>query len=152
MIKTILSSVLGQITLALIGLAVISAYSLEPQAAVLPNKTLAGTQWQLQALVDERLQTERPITLEFDQLRLSGFAGCNRFSGNYTLGTDASLGVGTTSATKMACNEQRSQLEQRFLQKLQVVHQFSLNNGQLQLLDAQHKVLMTFNSQNLTNR
>ena len=152
MIKTILSSVLGQITLALIGLAVISAYSLEPQAAVLPNKTLAGTQWQLQTLVNERLQTERPITLEFDQLRLSGFAGCNRFSGNYTLGTDASLGVGTTSATKMACNEQRSQLEQRFLQKLQVVHQFSLNNGQLQLLDAQHKVLMTFTNQNLTNR
>ena len=148
MIKTILSSVVGQITFALIGLAVISAYSLEPQAAVLPSKTLAGTQWQLQALLGESLQSERPITLEFDQLRLSGFAGCNRFSGNYTLGSDGSLGVGTTSATKMACNEQRNHLEQRFLQKLPAVHQFSLNNGQLQLLDAQHKVLMALTSQN----
>ena len=63
MIKTILSSVLGQITIALIGLDVISAYSLEPQAAVLLSKSLAGTQWQLQTLVGENLQSERPITL-----------------------------------------------------------------------------------------
>ncbi len=146
MIKTILSSVVGQITIALIGLAFISAYSLEPQAAVLPSKTLAGTQWQLQALMGESIQSERPLTLEFDQLRLSGFAGCNRFAGHYTLGTDGSLGVGATSATKMACNEQRSLIEQSFLQQLQQVHQYSLINDQLQLLDAQRQVLMVLNN------
>ncbi len=47
-----------------------------------------------------------------DDSRISGFAGCNRFFGPYSLNTDT-LEIGVIAATKMACTD--IHLEQKYL-------------------------------------
>ncbi|MGN6317317.1 META domain-containing protein [Trinickia sp.] len=49
--------------------------------------------------------------------RASGFAGCNRFGGAYTL-TSGKLGFGPLAATRMACGENADRIERVYLDAL----------------------------------
>lgn len=69
---------------------------------ILPPAELAGTSWIFVSIGGTRVAADRPTALQFDGTRLSGSAGCNRFSGNYTH-VDRMLTTGPVIATEMAC-------------------------------------------------
>lgn len=70
--------------------------------AILPPETLAGSNWTFVSIGGVAVAADRPTSLQFDGTRLSGSAGCNRFSGGYSA-VDGTLTAGPLMATKMAC-------------------------------------------------
>lgn len=70
--------------------------------AILPPETLAGSNWTFVSIGGVAVAADRPTSLQFDGTRLSGSAGCNRFSGGYSA-ADGTLTAGPLMATKMAC-------------------------------------------------
>ena len=70
--------------------------------AVLPPDTLAGSNWTFVSIGGRPVASDRPTSLQFDRDRLSGSAGCNRFSGRYAA-TEDTLTAGPLMATEMAC-------------------------------------------------
>ncbi|HET6523660.1 META domain-containing protein [Sphingopyxis sp.] len=69
---------------------------------ILPPTELAGTNWSFVSIGGVPVAADRPTALAFEADRLSGSAGCNRFSGGYSL-ADGTLTAGPLMATKMAC-------------------------------------------------
>jgi heat shock protein HslJ len=64
---------------------------------------------------------------------LSGFGGCNNYSGPYQAGTDGTMKIGPLATTAMACAEGMDQ-ETAFLNALQTASSFSFSSqGQLQI-------------------
>ncbi|RYD40653.1 MAG: META domain-containing protein [Sphingomonadales bacterium] len=78
---------------------------------ILPPDTLAGSNWTFVSIGGIPVTSDRPTALQFDGERLSGSAGCNRFSGRYTA-ADGTLTAGPLMATEMACPGM--ELEQAF--------------------------------------
>ncbi len=78
---------------------------------------LDGGAWRLQELPGVQAaalaQLDRPVTARFEAGRLSGFAGCNNFSGSYSLDGDQ-LKIGPVASTQMACPEPGSSIETAF--------------------------------------
>ena len=70
--------------------------------AILPPDTLAGSNWTFVSIGGVAVAKDRPTSLQFDGARLSGSAGCNRFSGGYSA-ADGTLTAGPLMATEMAC-------------------------------------------------
>ncbi len=148
--KAFFSSFAGQIIGVLLLLAVVSACSLDAPAP--PNAiSLAGTQWNLKTLGSQAINTERPPTLNFDASRLSGFAGCNQFFGNYTGSTDGVFSTSAIGSTKMACIGAGDQLEQQFFAQLEKASQYALTREQLHLLDTKRNILMVFTAAKSTD-
>ena len=69
---------------------------------ILPPDTLAGSSWTFVSIDGVAVAKDRPTSLQFDGSRLSGSAGCNRFSGGYSA-ADGTLTAGPLMATEMAC-------------------------------------------------
>lgn len=69
---------------------------------ILPPDTLAGSNWTFVSIGGKPVTSDRPTSLQFDGDRLSGSAGCNRFSGRYSA-TGDTLTAGPLMATEMAC-------------------------------------------------
>lgn len=79
---------------------------------LLPDK-LAGTNWTFVVIGKGDVAKDRPTTLSFDGKRMSGSAGCNRFSGGYTV-DGTMLTAGPLMATEMACPGAGMQQERAF--------------------------------------
>ena len=75
-----------------------------------------GGHWSMLA-IDDDLVSGGDYFIEFGSGRLSGRAGCNRFSGTYSITGDR-LSVGPLMATRMACPEPRMRHEHRVLEIL----------------------------------
>jgi heat shock protein HslJ len=69
---------------------------------ILPPTELAGTNWTFVSIGGVPVAADRPTALVFEADRLSGSAGCNRFSGGYSV-ADRTLTAEPLMATKMAC-------------------------------------------------
>jgi heat shock protein HslJ len=84
--------------------------------AVLAPETLADTAWSI-VEIDGLAVEGQNYFLQFGAGRLSGQAGCNRFSGAYAMAGDR-LTPGPVIATRMACPGPRMEHERRALQVL----------------------------------
>src|SRR3546814_13311795 len=60
----------------------ISDWSSDVCSSVSPEE-LAGTNWRFVSVGGVPVAQDRPTSLAFDGAKLSGSAGCNRFSGGY---------------------------------------------------------------------
>ena len=141
--KAFLSSFSGQIIAALLILAFISACSFDAKSTT-PTMTLANTQWNLKTLNGKAINTERPLSIQFDNSRMNGFSGCNQFFGNYTASNDGVFSSSGIGATKMACIGDKDQLEQQFFSQLKQATQYGVTREQLHLLDNKRNILMIF--------
>jgi heat shock protein HslJ len=108
-----------------------------PPAAPAAQVTITERDWVLAALGERSNPMgngDRPPTLRLESAtaRASGFAGCNRFSGPYTLGAD-SLSFGALASTKMAC-AQGNDVEVAYLAALAEVRTFTATDSVLTLL------------------
>ncbi|TXC68925.1 META domain-containing protein [Sphingorhabdus soli] len=70
--------------------------------ATLPPADLAGTRWQMRSINGASVDRSIATSLAFDGTRMSGSAGCNRFSASYS-SDGTRLSAGPIAATKMAC-------------------------------------------------
>jgi heat shock protein HslJ len=83
-----------------------------------PAATLEGANWRLLTLPGQTVPGGNGApTARFEGGRVSGFSGCNRFMGNYTVDRDK-LSVGTLAGSMMACPEPVMALEKTFLSAL----------------------------------
>ncbi|WP_447764986.1 META domain-containing protein [Sphingopyxis panaciterrae] len=80
---------------------------------ILPPTELAGTSWTFVSIDGVDVAKDRPTSLRFEDDRLSGSAGCNRFSGAYKR-ADRTLTAGPLMATEMACPGAGSTQENAF--------------------------------------
>lgn len=69
---------------------------------ILPPDALAGSSWTFVSIGGVAVAKDRPTALQFDGTRLSGSAGCNRFSGGYSV-DGGTLKAAPLMATEMAC-------------------------------------------------
>jgi heat shock protein HslJ len=90
-----------------------------------PAALLTGAEWVAEDL-SGGLVAGSLVTIAFDRAgRASGYASCNRFTGGYTL-TGESLTLGQMATTRMACEPQLMEQEQRFLEILGAVNAFAI--------------------------
>ncbi|TXH66844.1 MAG: META domain-containing protein [Thiothrix sp.] len=146
MIKKILGSIAGQLFIVLMALAIVSACSMGLKANDSTTQApLDKNTWQLTAIEGKAIPPEAAApTLKFENGRLTGFTGCNRLFASYVASSTGSLALSALGTTKMACMGTGGDLERAVLKALQEVDLYALMPGQLNLLDANHKVLLTY--------
>ena len=97
---------------------------------------LTGRSWELASLLDAPIDPENfpagiPYLQFIDAGRLSGFTGCNNFSGGFIL-EGANLELDPGAMTKKACPGTG---EEKFIQTLSKVSHFKVSKDQLTLMD-----------------
>lgn len=94
--------------------------------------TLAGTPWRLlQFDHDTAVPENVTVTAVFDDKRISGSAGCNRYFADVSAATPYALSIGPAGATRMACPAPQMAVETRFLRALEHATQFRFQLGKL---------------------
>ncbi len=101
-----------------------------------PAATIEGSTWKLVGLPGHDSSAlggaKRPVTARFEAGRISGFSGCNRFMGGYTVDRDK-LVIGTLAGTMMACPEPEMALESAFQRALAGTFRFAISDDRLTL-------------------
>ena len=119
--------------LALVVFALGAAVPAHAQGGSTP---LAGTSWLLVELNGQPLAPGGdPLTLQFavDEQRVSGYGGCNEFSGPYTQ-NGASLRFGPLLSTRRACADPAlNAQETAYFEALESTTRHSVEGGQLVL-------------------
>ena len=109
--------------------------------------TLEGTGWALQQLAVDATLTEVPsdvaATLYLQDGQASGDAGCNTFSGDYSIDGDA-LTFGPMMSTMMICEGEKASTEAAYLAGFPFVASYSLDGDALSLLDGSGDPVMTY--------
>ena len=99
-----------------------------------PMDALKGKTWNLVQFDDgSPVQAGRPITAVFEEGRISGSGGCNRYSASAASASPGALHVGAISATKMACMGPAGTNEQRYFAALEKAEGYALEEGKLTL-------------------
>jgi heat shock protein HslJ len=78
---------------------------------------LANTYWRITAINGRRVPVTGRYQVEFSGDRISGYAGCNSFGGNYRLSGNT-LTAGPLTTTRMACGQPAMTHEREALQLL----------------------------------
>jgi len=105
------------------------------------QEPLVGTNWSLESFhtgeaVSSVISGTAITAVFFDDGRVAGSAGCNRYFGQYTV-TGTSLSIGAVGATKMNCGTPGvMQQESTFLAVLSQAKTFTINGDRLTLTDA----------------
>ncbi|WP_448337083.1 META domain-containing protein [Chloroflexus aurantiacus] len=111
-----------------------------------PITDLTNRQWQLIEIEGQPpLPSEQALSMAFDSTgRISGFAGCNSFSGSYRVeGTTISISDVVTTLVACADDAVTTQ-EMMFHQALQAATKYELNAGTLTLRDENGVVRLRF--------
>jgi len=97
-------------------------------------EAIAARAWSLVGFGDRPLaEGVRPPTIEFNGTTVSGFSGCNRYSGDVTETAPGVLSFGPLAGTRMACAPEAMEIEATFLATLQAVTTYALPNEKLVL-------------------
>ncbi len=105
------------------------------------------THWQLATLSGKKVaiqarQKRINMTFAGSDKGVSGFSGCNRFSGGYS-SDDNQLKFLPMMSTRMACHHPENQ-EMNFLMALDKVVSYQINGNELTLIDSIGNKVMTF--------
>ena len=119
-------------------------YKLNKQASVAEHQ-LTGVRWKLTELMGQAIPATEPDTtpyLQFgDDGRVSGFAGCNQFTGAYQV-ENLRLTFKPMATTQKACLS--DSVEQQFLSTIQGIDNYSLNDSGLAFYKARTAALLRF--------
>lgn len=110
-----------------------------PNASASVPLAFEGPTWQLAAPAVQgtgvAAKEMRPVNALFEGGRVSGFSGCNRFMGSYTLDRDSVL-IGPLAGTMMACPEPQMAIEKAFLGALTGTLHYAISKDRLTLTPA----------------
>jgi heat shock protein HslJ len=117
-------------------------------AGFAPAASLNGTSWLLKTLNGQSLKSSRQLTLNVENGKAFGSAGCNTYFGKYTEGGGNSLHIEKIFRTLMACmpNEIMTQ-ESQFVSALQDATNYHLVGKTMTLKNKNGVSLAVFNSQ-----
>lgn len=97
-------------------------------------RDLEGMKWSLAELAEnEPVPPQVSVYAVFDEQRLSGSSGCNRYFSDISGDGPDGIVIGPVGATRMMCAESMMQVEDRYLAALQKVRRFGFMFGQLAL-------------------
>lgn len=104
------------------------------------NEQLSGNY--IIAMFDDKNVSDYKLNIDFDNgnKHVSGFSGCNRFSGSYTLEANH-ISFGPLAVTRMACMGKANTLETHFLKLLKEVNAFSFENNELKLFNGDNLLI-----------
>jgi len=104
---------------------------------------LNGTTWELYSIGRYSPILDSKTTIRFDNGQVSGLGGCNQYGGEYKI-SGQMLSFGELYMTEMACMSPEGIMdqEQRFLKSLGDTQSFAIDNGQLQIKQADGEVLI----------
>lgn len=108
---------------------------------------LEGVHWRLQAMQNRPFKPvagmrERPYLL-IEGERVSGYSGCNRYSGKVNISGDQ-LQLGPVASTRMACQGGADRQEQEYLETLSQVKRYQLAQDRLLLTDSAGTALLEY--------
>ncbi|MDR1273779.1 MAG: META domain-containing protein [Odoribacteraceae bacterium] len=107
---------------------------------------LRANEWQLREMTTEKgtvtLPERVPTILFADSSRVSGFSGCNRFTGKYKL-SGGRLSLSPLITTRMLCTGGMD-FEQQFQRLLAEAKRISLLDGELTIGDGKGKLSLVF--------
>lgn len=108
---------------------------------------IEGSGWILQSYVSAGAQVDVPDEVfadaSFDRGQVSGFGGCNDFTGGYEA-KDGKLEVGDLAVTAMACPPPASDVEAGYLAALGITASYTATATELTLYDKNGTVLALF--------
>jgi heat shock protein HslJ len=101
----------------------------------LPPETLNQTSWTISMIDQSPVPGDIQTEVRFDNGRISGTAGCNRFSGDYSIASNV-ITLGPIASTRMLCPDKQMAQEDKFLALLagKVTKRYSVE-GDLILTD-----------------
>jgi heat shock protein HslJ/membrane-bound inhibitor of C-type lysozyme len=107
------------------------------------SAAIEGTAWLVEDIAGQGVIDRAQSTISFDTSgRVSGSAGCNRYTGVATIESEA-LRFGSLATTKRACVPALMDQEQKFLSAMEGVRGYSADaNGLLQLKGANGEPLL----------
>jgi heat shock protein HslJ len=109
------------------------------------GEALTGNVWRLQSLPGRDAKAlgaaGRPLTMRLEEGRVSGFSGCNRLVGSYTVEGDV-VTLSQLAGTMMACPEPAMALEGAFRAALGGPLRFSIAGDRLSLKPASGEPLV----------
>ncbi|MBS0522587.1 MAG: META domain-containing protein, partial [Proteobacteria bacterium] len=115
-------------------------------AATADSPSLEGTAWVLTSLAGRNVSGPA-ATGRFENGRMQGTDGCNRYSSTYTT-TGSSIRIGPKGATtQMACPPDVMKQAELFAASLVGARTYRVAAGQLQLIGADGAILSTFAAQ-----
>ena len=132
-----------------LAVVVIGLYGCKIGMAAAPKSELVGS-WTVEFIGERPVIHRSPAYIQFtEDGRAAGNSSCNRFSASYTL-SETQLSFGQAASTRMACQEALMEEEQRFLDALARVAQVQLENGILELTDADGTLVLKASRQGNT--
>ena len=133
---------MAALSISALPLITLAFAAMTPVALAATPSKLEGTAWVLAGNI--------AISLQFEQGRVNGSDGCNRFNGPY-LSRGTSLTIGPSrAATRMACPPPVMQQAAQFNQALSGTRYFRLDGANLRLLGADGSVGATLVPQSRT--
>jgi heat shock protein HslJ len=118
-----------------------------PPEVKLPRVPLLLTHWHLMTIKAKPIVLgqgqQAPYIRLLGEHKLEGFGGCNRLTGEYETQM-AWLRFNSIGTTRMACAGVVATQESAFLAALERGAIYVITRNQLQVLDYQHKVILTF--------
>jgi heat shock protein HslJ len=109
---------------------------------------LTGQVWAVSEMKGKGLEPDTGITAQFtSDGKLSGSAGCNQYSGTYTVSGNSITIATPLASTMMACDPAVMEQESVYLNALGEAKTYSINGDQLTFNDAANTTLMTYKSQ-----
>lgn len=132
--------------LFLAGIALVNLKGMQQlsDTTLMSDAEIAGTAWRPTHIGQMRLQEESIVNLRFDSDNdVAGYAGCNRFFGDYRL-VDGLLEIGPLGSTRMACQEPEHSFELSFLSALGSARSLSRAERRLIMRDEKGLIVARF--------
>jgi len=101
--------------------------------------------WELSVLNENKISNNKPIYIDLSENGIiSGFIGCNRLNGTYTIKDENQIEFSQFAITRMACEQREMDLEKQILELLKTSNNFTIENGVLSLNSDNNKSLAKF--------
>lgn len=115
------------------------------------SEKITGKKWAIASIAGEIIPDQISVFTEFVQeeeksgYRVSGFSGCNMFSGQANI-EDKNLTVQHLASTRKACKspENIMQIEFSFLKALESSSAYRIIDNSLEIIDSSGKTILTF--------
>lgn len=106
------------------------------------NKSTLYNKWELSILNGEQVKVKQPIYIQLNEDKtVSGFIGCNRITGTFSVENKSNIKFNQLATTRMACPEMK--LENNVLKLLNTANSFTIKNGKL-TLNTSNTLVATF--------
>jgi heat shock protein HslJ len=105
--------------------------------------SLIGTIWAAATIDGQMVTDDSGIVVGISEGRIGGFAGCNTYSGPYSVEGNQ-VSIGPLASTRKACENELMDQEQTYLTNLEQANSYSIENEELHLLDESGTTTLTF--------